>query len=88
MIVKLASATPSASQPAGNADSDTTIVGSGMIETAPIAVKWWLQIASVSSTRPDSLPFHRRVAQPGWQRERADSSPPSTMEAPPRTGSH
>ena len=39
MIAKLASATPTASQPAGKADSETSIVGSGMIDTAPIAVK-------------------------------------------------
>ena len=39
MITKLASATAIASQPVGSAVSDTAIVGSGMIETAPMAVK-------------------------------------------------
>ena len=36
---KLASATPIASHPAGSADCETSMVGSGMIDTAPIAVK-------------------------------------------------
>jgi len=39
MIMKLASATATASQLVGKADLETSIVGSGMIETAPIAVK-------------------------------------------------
>ena len=39
MMAKLASATATASQLVGNADSDTAMVGSGTIETAPIAVK-------------------------------------------------
>jgi len=30
-----------------------------MIDTAPIAVKWWLQIASVNSTAPPA--FHLAV---------------------------
>ena len=39
MIMELASATASANHSVGNAVADTLIVGSGMIETAPIAVK-------------------------------------------------
>ena len=52
MMPKLASATAIASQLAGTADLDTSIAGSGMIETAPIAVKWWLHIATVRSSAP------------------------------------
>ena len=52
MIAKLARATATASQRVGSADGETTIVGSGMMETAPIAVKWRLQIAAVSSSAP------------------------------------
>ena len=36
----------------GNADGGTTTVGSGMIETAPMAVKCRPQIAAVSSSAP------------------------------------
>ena len=39
MMTKLASATASASHPAGSVDSGTSIVGSGMIDTAAMAVK-------------------------------------------------
>ena len=39
-IMKLANATAIASSPDGTAVSETSIVGSGMIEAAAIAVKW------------------------------------------------
>ena len=39
IMTKLAIATPIASHPAGSADCETVMVGSGMIATAPIAVK-------------------------------------------------
>ena len=51
-IARLASATATASQPVGRAVSGTVILRSGMIEAAPIAVKWWLQMAAVSSSAP------------------------------------
>ena len=38
-MAKLASATPIASAHAGSADGEISAVGSGMIDTAPIAVK-------------------------------------------------
>ena len=56
-MAKLASATPMASQRAGIAVSEIyDASGSGMIAAAPIAVKWWLQIASVNSSAP--VDFH------------------------------
>ena len=51
-IARLAKATATASQPVGMAVSDTTILGSGMIEAAAIAVKWWLHMARVRSSAP------------------------------------
>ena len=51
-MTRLASATATASQPVGMAVSETVNLGSGMIEAAPMAVKWWLQMAAVSSSAP------------------------------------
>ncbi len=57
IITKLESATASASNPLGSVDAGTSMAGSGMIDTAPMAVKWWLQIASVSSSGAADLPL-------------------------------
>ena len=43
-----------------------------MIDTAPIAVKWWLQIASVSSSAPPIFHFSLIAVQPNRKRDRAD----------------
>ena len=50
--MKEASATATASQLVGIADSGTSIEGSGMMAAAAMAVKWWLHMAAVSSSAP------------------------------------
>ena len=64
----------------------TTILGSGIIEAAPIAVKWWLQIAAVSSTAPKA--FHLRAPSIRPTLVAAEpSSAPAAIDTMTRTGS-
>ncbi len=86
-IARLAIATPIASHSAGNAVCETTWVGSGIIETAPIAVKWWLQIASVNSSAPPIFHFSPSPCRPTGSAI-APISAPSTIETTTRAGSH
>jgi hypothetical protein len=58
-----------------------------MIETAPIAVKWWLQIASVSSSAPPIFHFSPSPCKPTGNAT-APITAPSRMEAVTRTRSH
>jgi len=63
------------------------MLGSGVIAAAPMAVKWWLQIASVSSPAP--INFRRIVwSLRPMKRERAPSTAPSRIETVTSTGSH
>ena len=81
----LATATATASQPVGNAVDDTLIVGSGMIETAPIAVKWWLHMAAVSSSAPQIRHFIELSRSPTGSAT-APRTPPSATEATTSAG--
>ncbi len=87
MMMKLASATAMANQPEGSAEGETSIVGSGMIEAAPIAVKWWLQIARVNSKAPRIFHFKASLRNPTGNAT-APISPPRTIEAATKVGSH
>ncbi len=62
------------------------IVGSGMIVAAPIAVKWWLQIAASTATRREIFHFKVSSRNPTGSAT-APMSPPSAIDAVTRTGS-
>ena len=85
-MMKLASATAIANQPDGSAVGEISIVGSGMIEAAPIAVKWWLQIARVNSKAPRIFHFKASLRNPTGN-AMAPISPPRAIDAPTRAGS-
>ena len=86
MMMKLASATAIASQPEGSAVRGDSIVGSGTIEAAPIAVKWWLQIARVNSNAPRIFHFSIVSRNPTGSAA-APISPPSAIDAATKVGS-
>jgi hypothetical protein len=86
MIITLASATAIATAPDGTAACENVTAGSGRIDTAAMAVKCRLQIASVSSSAPNA--FHFNVS---WERPAASAiapkTQPSTIDAATRVWS-
>ena len=86
MMMELASATAIASHPDGSAVAENSTLGSGIIEAAPMAVKWWLQIARVNSRAPRLFHFKASPRSPTGN-ETAPISPPSAIDATTRTGS-
>ncbi len=85
-MMKLANATAIASQPVGSAVGENSIVGSGIIETAAIAVKWWLQIAAVNRPAPRIFHFKASPRSPAGSAT-APIIPPRAIEAATKAGS-
>ena len=72
MITKLVAATAIASKTGGSAERGTSIVGSGTIVTAAMAVKCSRQIASVSRPVPKTRVLKEFAVQPRRQRGAAE----------------
>jgi hypothetical protein len=68
-------------------EAESTMLGSGVMATAPMAVKWWLQIASVSSSAPMSLARSEDLRS-ATNREAAPIRAPSRIEAATNARSH
>ena len=86
-MIKLARATAIASMPDGKAIADSATVGSGSSEAAPMAVKWWLQMASVSSRAPRIFHWMPPRCRPTGNAI-APNSAPSAIDAVTNMGSH
>lgn len=68
--------TPTASHPSEMAAGEIAIIGSGMMATAAIPVKWWPHIAAVSSNAASTL---HRVRSPRRAMGRVGVASPTEM---------